>query len=639
MSLVNNNESTPTMTEDEQSATAKASPESTTAAPSTTPSSTEPTRSPYEHGIEVDTSASDSNTVQLIDSSNVLPWLMFNVGVPLLLLAGAAGLVVFLGAVQPSTRPPADTSLAGRLQALPAVDVVPTQSLADSGQTLHLNTDGTVVPFREVVLATEVAGRIIDKSPQCEAGQYVTAGTVLMRIDPTDYELTVRRLEQTQQSEYETINEIDQELINSNRLLEIADADIELQSREVKRLDSLPEDFAARRDVDAARRAVLQAEQQKVTYQNQIDLLKKRRARLKLAEQLAATQLKQARIDLQRTEIKAPIDGVIASEQAELNTFVARGNPVVTMEDTSKVEVATSLRTDQLYWVLNQKKSESPIEELNAPANGAHRGYKLPPTEVKVKYQLSGRDDVTYVWDGQLIGYDGIGLDEQTRTVPVRVVVDQPQMFELQRRSDDGTTKRVTGEDVVSAGPTALVRGMFVRLQLQLHPAVPLVIFPSEALKPGNRVWEFIPDDSVLDVEETEDQTADSDASDSAKTPEADIAQTDDAEPTDPESDDEETESDAEPEVAFVPEDWSAGRLVIRHDVRPIDLLSSIGGSSDLWICEVPDQSITGDSFVVVSPLGSIEADTFPVRAPKENLTPPTDTDSDSPSASALTEL
>ncbi|MEP3930202.1 HlyD family secretion protein, partial [Rhodopirellula bahusiensis] len=304
------------MTEDEQSATAKASPESTTAAPSTTPSSTEPTRSPYEHGIEVDTSASDSNTVQLIDSSNVLPWLMFNVGVPLLLLAGAAGLVVFLGAVQPSTRPPADTSLAGRLQALPAVDVVPTQSLADSGQTLHLNTDGTVVPFREVVLATEVAGRIIDKSPQCEAGQYVTAGTVLMRIDPTDYELTVRRLEQTQQSEYETINEIDQELINSNRLLEIADADIELQSREVKRLDSLPEDFAARRDVDAARRAVLQAEQQKVTYQNQIDLLKKRRARLELAEQLAATQLKQARIDLQRTEIKAPIDGVIASEQA-----------------------------------------------------------------------------------------------------------------------------------------------------------------------------------------------------------------------------------------------------------------------------------------------------------------------------------
>lgn len=633
MSLVNNNEPTPTMTEDEQSAEAKASPVSTT----TAPSSAEPTRSPYEHGIEVDSPAPETNPVQLIDSSNVFSWLLFNIGIPLLLLSAAIGLVFFLGAVQPSTRPAADTSLAGRLQALPAVDVVPTQSLADSGKTLHLNTDGTVVPFREVVLATEVAGRIIEKSPQCEAGQYVTAGTVLMRIDPTDYELTVRRLEQTQQSEYESINEIDQELINASRLLEIADADIELQSREVKRLDSLPEDFAARRDVDAARRAVLQAEQQKVTYQNQIDLLKKRRARLELAEQLAATQLKQARIDLQRTEIRAPIDGVIASEQAELNTFVARGNPVVTMEDTSKVEVATSLRMDQLYWVLNQKTLQSPIEELNAPTNGAHRGYKLPPTEVEVQYQLSGRDDVTYVWDGQLIGYDGIGLDEQTRTVPVRVVVDQPQMFDVQRRGEDEPTKRPTEENVISTGPTALVRGMFVRLQLQLQPAVPLVILPSEALKPGNRVWEFIPDESVLDVTEEEAKTNDSDTVAESKTETDDsVAKTEDGKSTDDESD---TEPEAEPEVAFVPDEWSPGRLVIRQDIRPIDLLSSVGGSSDFWICEVPDQSINGDSFVVVSPLGSIEADTFPVRAKKSNLTDAIETKSDDPAPEAITGL
>nr|WP_236618152.1 HlyD family efflux transporter periplasmic adaptor subunit [Rhodopirellula europaea] len=633
MSLVNNNEPTPTMTEDELSADAKASSVSTT----TAPPPAEPSRSSYEHGIEVDSPKQDTNTVQLIDSSNVFSWLLFNIGIPLLLLSAAIGLVFFLGAVQPSTRPAADTSLAGRLQALPAVDVVPTQSLADSGKTLHLNTDGTVVPFREVVLATEVAGRIIEKSPQCEAGQYVTAGTVLMRIDPTDYELTVRRLEQTQQSEYESINEIDQELINASRLLEIADADIELQSREVKRLDSLPEDFAARRDVDAARRAVLQAEQQKVTYQNQIDLLKKRRARLELAEQLAATQLKQARIDLERTEIRAPIDGVIASEQAELNTFVARGNPVVTMEDTSKVEVATSLRTDQLYWVLNQKTSQSPIEELNAPANGAHRGYKLPPTEVKVQYQLSGRDDVTYVWDGQLIGYDGIGLDEQTRTVPVRVVVDQPQMFDVQRQGDDESTKRPTEENVISTGPTALVRGMFVRLQLQLQPAVPLVILPSEALKPGNRVWEFIPDESVLDVAEEEEKTNESNAVAESKTETDDsVAKTENAESTDDES---ETKPEAELEVAFVPEEWSPGRLVIRQDIRPIDLLSSVGGSSDFWICEVPDQSINGDSFVVVSPLGSIEADTFPVRAKKSNLTDAIETKSDDPAPEAVTGL
>ena len=90
MSLVNNNEPTTTMTEDEQSAEAKASPVSTT----TAPSSAEPTRSPYEHGIEVDSPATETNTVQLIDSSNVFSWLMFNIGVPLLLLCAATALVV-----------------------------------------------------------------------------------------------------------------------------------------------------------------------------------------------------------------------------------------------------------------------------------------------------------------------------------------------------------------------------------------------------------------------------------------------------------------------------------------------------------------------------------------------------------------
>lgn len=594
-----------TMTEDEPAVQAHG------VSDGTPPEMEGPIASPYKHGNDVTSAPADNESIKLVRSSNLTSWLLFNIGMPIALLAGAGGLVAALGSIQPSTRPPADQSRAGRLQALPAVEVVPIQSLADSGERLHLNSDGTVVPFREVILATEVAGRIIEKSDQCEAGQYVTAGTVLMRIDPTDYELAVQRLEQSQQSEYEQIREVDQELINSKRLLEIADADIELQSREVKRLEKLPEDFAARKELDTARRAVLQAEQQKVTYQNQIDLLRTRRSRLELAEQLAATQLKQAKIDLQRTEIRAPIDGVVVSEQAELNTFVARGNPVVTMEDTSKVEVATSLRMDQLYWVLNQKKLESPIDDLNAPANGAHRGYKLPPTSVEVHYQLSGRDDVSYVWDGQLLGYDGIGMDEQTRTVPVRVVVDQPQVFEVRRNDVADAAADPAVQNMVAAGPTALVRGMFVRLRLELDPAVPLVILPAEALKPGNRVWEFIPDETVLD--QASEKVA-------AKTEEAEAAKPE-AEPA-AESIAKDGEESSESELVFDANAWSAGRLVIRQDVRPIDLLSTFGGTSDHWICEVPDQSIHGDSFVVVSPLGSIESDTFPVRAPSKSLSP-----------------
>lgn len=587
-------------------------------------------------------------------------WLLWNIGLPLILLAAVVGLVFFLGTIEPSTRPPADTTLAGRMRALPAARVLPVASLQELGNRLRLNIDGTVVPYREVVVATEVNGQVVYKSPVCEAGRYVSAGTELIRIDPTDYEFEVQRLQRLQEQEYEALGEVDQEMINARRSMEIADADIELQQREVARLESLPKDFASQGELDQARRQLLQAEQQKVNYQNQLELLGKRRGRLEAAERLAATQLKAAEADLQRTSIKAPIDGVVVTENAELNTFVSRGSAVVTMEDTSKVEVSASLRSDQLYWVLNQNgpvaQSGTLVDPTTEPIVG---DYKLPPTPVRVIYQVAGRDDTRYIWSGRLLGYDGIGMDERTRTVPIRVVVDQPREFRVEHA---GRPNRSGSEaSRISSGPTALVRGMFVKMQLELDPAVPLVVVPAEALRPGNRVWQFVADSSVLDPPDPpEGDDADGDGSEGDEVAAAredsaaeepgpqEAAQSEEStEPgdDDPEESDSGTESDSgkedakdkETEPVFDPSRWVAGRLVVRDAVRPVDSLSADGSfdgeaaeegeadkrmlSGDYWICEVPAESLDGESFVVVSPLGAVQSDSVPVRVPAAQLT------------------
>ena len=54
---------------------------------------------------------------------------------------------------------------------------------------LDIRVDGGVVPYREIELAAEVDGRIIEKEEVCRAGSYVKGGTLLLKIDARDYEL------------------------------------------------------------------------------------------------------------------------------------------------------------------------------------------------------------------------------------------------------------------------------------------------------------------------------------------------------------------------------------------------------------------------------------------------------------------
>ncbi|TWU37723.1 Multidrug resistance protein MdtN [Novipirellula aureliae] len=525
-------------------------------------------------------------------------WVLFNFLIPFAMVASAVAAVFALGSVQPSERPTADASFAGRMQALMPVRVEQIKSLAAFDEPLQLKVDGTVVPFREVTIATEVAGRILFKSEGCEAGASVKKGDLLVKIDPTDYELEAQRLTRLQEQEYEALGEIDQEMINVKRLIEVAKQDEQLQQREVDRLRTMPGGYASEGEIDKAKRALLQSTQARLGNENQLELLRKRRSRLEAAERLAQAQLAIANQNVKRTEIRSPIDGVIVSEDAELNSFVARGNPIVTIEDTTKVEVATSLRMDQLYWVLDQ---------VDASEREADHGYELPETPAIVEFEISGREGKKYQWDAKLLSYDGIGLDPNTRTVPVRIVVDNPQQFRKANviKSSDGETTSVT--HVHTAGPTTLVRGMFVTVKLLIRPQTPLVVIPAEGLKPGNRVWEFVPDPSVLDLPPIAEETPVNPVKAEGK---GERLETD-------ASDREASEKDQE---RFNPDDWQAGRVVNRNAIYPVDSLS-INVALDQrrwWVCEVQDQSMSAGAYVVVSPIGNPDGDSIAARIQRE---------------------
>lgn len=495
------------------------------------------------------------------------------VGLLIPILVALAGVAIFqkLGVQKPEqvVEDPSDPRVyLSRLPIVSTESVAPFQGL----ETLDIQLSGTVVPYRQLTIAAEVAGRVIYKSELCRIGRYVHAGDVLFRLNPRDYELEVERLTAMKESEYAQQRELDQELSNIKRSLKVAEEELAIQEKEIQRLDSLPLGVASDTERDQARSRLLASTNQVVTLQNQLQLLETRRTRIELAEKLADTQLSQARTNLERSEVKSPISGVIVSESVQEDSYVQRGDKLFVIEDTERVEVSCNLRTDQLLLVLDQLNSS----EAADPSSQVMRAssYELPPTPVEISYQVAGRSDLIYQWHGHLSRYEGIGLDAQSRTVPVRITVEDPRDV---KRNGQPITEEGNG------GLPALVRGMFVDVKIQTKPKRALVLLPKLAVRPGGQVWMFEPDEGLLSGKSVR-ESANKEGAESL------------------------------PTIL----DWTAGRVRVISGVKTINVVRVPAlQDREYWVAEAIEGVPVG-SLMVTTPLANLIGDgTDQVKAPK----------------------
>jgi multidrug efflux pump subunit AcrA (membrane-fusion protein) len=243
------------------------------------------------------------------------------------------------------------------------------------------------------------------------------------------------------------------------------------------------------RDTVEATILVAQTTLQRLT--NQRDLFPSQQARAEAEVRLKRSELAAAEIDLRKTKITAPISGVIVSAPVECRQFVNLATTLVQIEDTSVVEVSCRMRVDDLYWLWGcshelaacQIKSEptalaAGIEATTVAASGPEASafgsgrtqpcYEIPPARATVTFRLGDRQ---FQWDGRLARYEGTGIDAKTRTVPCRVVVEEP------RRADRKN------------GPPALVRGMFVEVALHVDSGEQLLQIPHDAVRPNGEVF------------------------------------------------------------------------------------------------------------------------------------------------------
>lgn len=378
---------------------------------------------------------------------------MFAWVLPLAILASAIGGFVALGGPKPPPRKEKEPPRAVSVRTVPV-------EVRSTG--IDLEVDGVVVPLREITLAAEVPGRVLKKTEACNEGHTVSKGTVLLEIDPRDYELDVTRLEKELAQAGLAIEEVDEELAQNATSTELARRQVDLARREAARLEGLKAGkIVTESEHDRAVRDELTAANSLTMLEGQRRVLAKRRIRLLEAQSLAETMLEKARLDLSRTRIVSPVEGIVVEDKVEQDSFVAKGAALVTIEDTTATEVKTSLRMDEVARVWGGRSADDAEDVPEVPA--------------KVVFTLGER---RYEWDGILSRQEGRGLDEKTRTLPCRVRVPEPTKL----RALDRYGAALPG--LPADAPRSLLRGMFVEVWLHVDVAQPLVSVPQEAVRP-----------------------------------------------------------------------------------------------------------------------------------------------------------
>lgn len=357
---------------------------------------------------------------------------------------------------------PAETSPE---QLVPQVRVAAVTQFAGK---LDLSVNGTVVPHREVRVAAEVGGRITRRSELCRAGSLVQAGDLLVEIDRENYELALQTAVAEVTQSQEMLRETEKEIEGLRENVRLSAEQTQILKDDFDRNTRLG-NVVSQSELDQSRRALLEVQTQHSSRENNLSTALARKLRMEAAVQLSLRRQERAQLDLDRTEIRAPFEGVVVRSMVEQDDFVTAGTVLLSIEDTSRVEVLCNLVETDLNWLRNNAPADLPGQ--TSDEGGLRAAYRLP--QVPVTVSDSRYPDVT--WNGRLDRFDGIGRDEMTKAIPVRIVVEQP----LQDTPN---------------GPRALVRGMYVQCRLLIETGSEsnqprLLSIPAVAVRPGGLVW------------------------------------------------------------------------------------------------------------------------------------------------------
>ncbi|WP_417316828.1 efflux RND transporter periplasmic adaptor subunit [Emcibacter sp.] len=237
--------------------------------------------------------------------------------------------------------------------------------------SLLVETQGTVMPRQMIDLVPQVAGNIVYVSDKFVAGGNFEKGETLLRIDPRDYEAAVTSAEAR-------VAEARQRQLQEQQEAALAKEEWEMLGQ------GDPSDLVLRKP------QLADAE-----------------AKLKAAEAALYT----ARLDLERTEIKAPFNGLLTEKLVDFGQYISPGSRMGIYYSTDVLEVRLPLTSRDLG-KFNLVQLQNGKAELTATLTGTFA-------------------DKSYTWKGRIVRSEGV-IDTKSRILYVVAELKGEEVYSME---------------------------------------------------------------------------------------------------------------------------------------------------------------------------------------------------------------
>lgn len=325
------------------------------------------------------------------------------VGFLIVIVAILIFMTLMAGKTKPPKKPVADTS--------PLVEVLPLEPVS---VTFEVEAHGVVKPRTETTLVSEVSGSIQSVSDNFVPGGYFTKGEIILKIDPTEYQVGVEQ------------------------------AKAKLAGQKAKYLQEQAKAQQARKEWDLTGRS-----------RDKAPILALREPFLLEAKanmDSAEADLKKAQQKLDRTDIRAPYDGMVKAKQVDIGQFVATGTQLAMIFATDYAELRLPLTDQELAFI-------------NVPAWGEQEFAEKSPVRVVSTY--AGEQ---HSWHAELVRMEGV-VNEQSRVHYAVARIVDPYSISLENPMD-----------------TPLKIGSFVTAHILGKQEERLIKIPRDAFKDLNSV-------------------------------------------------------------------------------------------------------------------------------------------------------
>ncbi len=298
--------------------------------------------------------------------------------------------------------------------------IVQTLPLRGLPHSISVSAYGSVIPARKLVIRPQVSGQVVGQSASMIAGGRVKHGEELIRIDGKDYELALAEVRSNlEQARFEREVESGRQVVAKR---DWATLESELDMGEVNRSLVLREPHLRRAEA----------------------LMEKAQNDIEIAE-----------LQLSRTVITAPFNGMVVEESVEVGQLLSQNSAVCELVGTDEFWIQVTLPISKLKWV-------------QFPENG--------DSGAEVEVILDTGDGESLMWNGRVVRLLS-DLDPLGRMARLVVSVEDPL----------GIAKNADRE-------LPLLLGSYVEVRIDAGELSDAMAIPREALREGNLIWVVGPD-------------------------------------------------------------------------------------------------------------------------------------------------